>query len=162
MVYSFEVTIEHPLAEYFTLNLNQLVKSDGGKGVFPAECVAISIDNVERSIRRAEQISTVDIAIGVIARTTYPQLRNKRMLMCEFRFNYKNAENISKTALEDKISNSQRILRDKYEGLIDQKCYFLFDKKIISQAINRFSRIYNTRTTYRIATTEEEFNKIIF
>ncbi len=106
MVYSFEVTDDHPLAKQFALNLNIMVKKDGGKGVFPTEAIAISLDEAERSKRRIISHKTMDAAIGVIARKTWPDLRNKRMVLCEFRFNYANWKNISKTELEEKVTNS--------------------------------------------------------
>jgi len=162
MVYNIIVTTDHPFANKFALNLNELVKNDGGKGIFPEESVAISLDKVERSYKRAAPLKTMDVAIGVIARRTEPDLRNKRMLLCEFRFNYKNRENISKTELEKKITNSQSMLRDNYEGQIDQKCYFLFNSNIIQQMRYIFSRIYNTRTVYRIVSSEEDFMAAIF
>lgn len=162
MVYDLDVTNNHPLANKFALNFNDLIKADGGKGVFPENAIAISLDMAEKAERRAKNLKTMDSAIGVIARRSSGKKCNERMLMCEFRCNYKNSENISKTELEEKIENSKSHLQWKYTGQIEPCCYFIFSERIIHQARSRFARIYNTRIKDREVVTEEGFRDLIF
>ena len=35
MVYSLLVTMDHPLADEFALNFNEMIRADGGRGIFP-------------------------------------------------------------------------------------------------------------------------------
>lgn len=162
MVYSLLVTMDHPLADEFALNFNEMIRADGGRGIFPRDVMAISLDDVERFKRRDNPRSSMDSALGVVARETFPKLRHKRILMCEFRLNYKNWRNISKTELEKKVQNSKSLLHENYEGNIEPTCFFIFDKSIYQQVKNHFARIFHSRTKNRIVTTEEDFFSLIF
>lgn len=162
MVYSKEVTSDHPLSKQFALSLNEMVTTDGGEGLFPDEAIAISLDNAEHSRRGSSPVKTMDSAIGIAARQTFPELRNKRMVMCEFRFNYKNWKNIRSTELEEKIDQSRSLLQENYTGKIDPKCFFLFDERIVEQVRNLFFRIYPSKKNDRIVKTEKEFKQLIF
>ena len=82
--------------------------------------------------------------------------------MCEFRFNYKNWRNISKSELEDKVKNSKILLQRDYMGQIESKCFFIFDEKIYQQVKNYFGRIYMSKTKKRIVTTEKELLELLF
>lgn len=162
MVYNLDVTKKHPLAEQFASNLNDMVKTDGGKGVFPDDVIAISLDNAERAERRTAPRKTMDSALGLVARRPPGRKVNEKMLMCEFRFNYKNWRNISKSELEDKVKNSKMLLQRNYTGQIESKCFFIFDEKIYEQAKNYFARIYMSKTKKRVVTTEREFQILFF
>lgn len=162
MVYSSEVTKEHPLAKDFALNLNELIKSEGGKGIFPNYAVSISLDNVEKGKRKASPNSTMDIAIGVCSRESLPEIKNKKIVMCEFRFNYRNWKNISKSELENKVNYSRTLLQESFIGQIDNRCFFLFDKSIFEQVKNHLARLYNNRIKERIVLTEEQFKEMFF
>lgn len=162
MVYNLDVTKDHPLADKFALDFNDMVKADGGRGVFPGETVAISLDNAERAKRKHAPESTMDSALGITSRGSLPRTRNKRMLMCEFRFKHKNWKNISKTELEEKVAYSKSLMQENYDGNIESKCFFIFDKSVYQQAKSYFSRAYSTRTGGRIVVTEEEFLELIF
>lgn len=162
MVYSKEVTSNHPLSMRFALSLNEMVIADGGKGLFPDEAIVISLDDVEHDRRSSSPVKTMDAAIGIAARQTLPALRNKRMIMCEFRFNYKNWKNLRSAELEAKIDHSKSLLQENYTGNIDPKCFFLFDEGIVEQVRNLFSRIYPSKRNVRIVKTEKEFKKLIF
>lgn len=37
MVYSLLVTMDHPLADEFALNFNEMIRADGGRGIFPRD-----------------------------------------------------------------------------------------------------------------------------
>lgn len=162
MEYDVDVTNDHPLAGKFAFNFNNMVKADGGKGIFPENAIAISLDDAERAQGRAVLRRTMDSALGVVTRGTSDRTSNKRMLMCEFRFNYRNWKNISKTELEEKVENAKTLLRTDYTGSIEPKCFFIFNKNIYQQVKNHFARIYNSRTKNRVVSTEEIFRKLIF
>lgn len=125
MEYSLIATQEHPYASGFGHNLNELVRKDEGTGIFPNETIAISLDEVEKSLRKNQPSKTMDTALGIIKRGTAKRPKNKRMLLCEFRFNYKNPGNISKTEIEGKVIYSKTLLMCGFNGDIEPKCYFL-------------------------------------
>lgn len=162
MVYNLEVTNNHPLANKFASSLNDMIIADGGKGVFPEYAIAISLDKAECADRRAVQLKTMDSALGVIARKFSGKKCYERMLMCEFRCNYKNWRNISITELEDKIENSRKLLQREYLGQIDTRCFFIFNKSVFEQVRNLFARKYISNTKHRVIITEEEFRNLIF
>lgn len=151
----------HPYAETHAESLNVLVRKDGGLGGFPESTKAISLDKVEKSYRKACPHETMDVAVGVIRAGT-KDMKNKRMLLCEFRFNVQNWRNISKTVLENKVSYSKELLKAGFEGQIEQKCYFLFGEKIIEQVKNHFGRIYASQVKYRVVSTEQGFKDLLF
>lgn len=162
MVYDLDVTNNHPLANKFALNFNDMIKDDGGKGVFPEKAVAISLDKAESAESRAKTLKTMDSAIGVIAKRSFGKKCNERMLMCEFRCNYKNWRNISITELEEKIENSKKLLQWEYIGQIDSRCFFIFNENIYEQVRHLFARKYISKTKNRVVITEDEFRDLIF
>lgn len=70
MEYNVDVTNDHPLAGKFAFNFNNMVKADGGKGIFPENAIAILLDDAERVQGRAVLLKTMDSALGVITRGT--------------------------------------------------------------------------------------------
>lgn len=162
MVYDSDVTKAHPLAENFSSNFNDMIKADGGMGIFPNDTVAISLDAVERSKRRQEPKKTMDSALGVVSKENPGRKRNKRMLLCEFRFNSNNWRYIKTNELEEKIDHSKSLLMENYEGQIEPKCFFIFNKNIYQQVKNLFGRLYHGKKDIRIVVTEEEFKDFIF
>lgn len=161
MEYNLDVTLEHPYSADFAHSFNDLVREDGGSGIFPYETVAISLDEVEKSFRKAHHAKTMDAALGVIKRGTVENPRNKRMLLCELRFNYKNPANISKGDIDGKVNYSKNLLTSFDMIGVEPKCYFLFNCQVVEQAKSFFSRIYVTRTQTRIVCTEEEFKNLL-
>jgi len=43
----------------------------------------------------------MDIANGVVKRGSIAKAKNKQILLCEFKFNYKNHRNISKSEIDN-------------------------------------------------------------
>lgn len=161
MEYNLAITLEHPYASTYAHLLNELIQKDGGSGLFPDEIKAISLDGIERSFKKDRPDPTMDVALGVADKRNNA-IVNKRMLLCEFRFNYKNPRNISKSDIEGKVNYSSALLKNNYEGQIDPKCYFLFSESVCQQAKYRFSRIYSGRTANRIVETERSFKDLLF
>lgn len=161
MEYNNDVTLNHPLAKH-AKNLNDLSSKDGGKGLFDDGAMAISLDDAEHSRGANRTDKTMDVAIGTIRKGTAEWPRNKKMTMCEFRYNYQSMKNISKTDLENKIKHSRSLLQQyDYDGAIDETSYFLFADNLIKQARSRFNRIYNTRTENRAVKTEGEMSELL-
>ena len=62
------------------------------------------------------------------------------MLLVEFRFNYKNLQNLNRNKLVDKVECSQEILGNSIP--INEKSIFIFQKNLKAQAQSRIYRMY--------------------
>lgn len=156
MEYNEEVTRDHPLANYIN-SLNSLVVSDGGRGIFANEAIAISLDEAEIALRKSSPSPTMDIALGVIKRGTSANPKSKKIVLCEFRFNYKKPKNIDGKNIKNKINYSKSLVQNGYFGSIHNKFYFLFDKKVVAQALHHIGRLFNNNLKDIKIITEEEF-----
>jgi len=161
MEYNYELTLAHPLAKAYSKDINILIKEDGGQGRFVVDTIVISLDDAEKGSRKGDRSKTMDIALGVINRGTSKKPKNKRILLCEFRFNYKNVKNISATEIKNKIDYSKELLKTNYDSSIDMNTYFLFKKNIYQQARSELSRRMSGRNKNIIVTTEEGFKELI-
>lgn len=161
MEYNLDVTTEHPLAT-FAQSLNSLIKSDGGKGIFNDDVVAISLDDVEKSFKKGIHNETMDVAVGVIRKGSSKNPKGKRMLLCEFRLNYKKPENISKTEIDNKIRNSKSMLQSGYIGNIHDKYFFLFSYKVVNQAKSYIARRMAGRIKDIEVITEQDFKEMLW
>jgi len=161
MEYSNKITFEHPLSNTYSKDINILVKTDGGQGRFIPNTMVISLDDAEKGVGKSNRSKTMDIALGVINRGTSKNPKNKRILLCEFRFNYKNPKNISATEIKDKIDYSKKLVRKDYDGVIDSNMYFLFNVNIDAQARSIINRKMSGRVKNIIITTERGFKELI-
>ena len=163
--YSESYTREHRLANNTSClkNLNELSKADGGKGLFDPDGVVLSIDEAEKRACPSNPQKTVDMAMGIAEENSEGKERNRQMLLCEFRFNYKNPGNVSMSELEGKIKHSIELLSDGMDGVrIYPKVYFLFAKH--EQARSVFARRYegSRLKDLRVVKSEEEFRRLFF
>ena len=86
-------------------NFNALVKHEGGPAnVFPDAMRCIDLDAYEKGLKKGIHNPTVDAVIGVFSG------KISELVLVELRLNYKNADNLSPTKLEEKMSCSKDIL----------------------------------------------------
>lgn len=163
MVYNEQATLSHPLSRKFSENLNKLSIKDGGKGLFKKDAIAISLDKVEKSKKIDQQQETMDIAIGIIKKGTEDKPKNKRLLMCEFKFRVTNPGKISTRKIENKINNSRSMLQKGYlEGSIHPVNYILFQDHMAGQGRRAISsRLKNKKNNIQVC-SESDLKNLLF
>ena len=115
-------------------NFNALVKHEGGPAnVFPDAMRCIDLDAYEKGLKKGIHNPTVDAVIGVFSG------KISELVLVELRLNYKNADNLSPTKLEEKMSCSKDILSGC--GKLHPIVYFVFNHRVQSQARSWFARL---------------------
>lgn len=159
MEYNKNFTISISLPRQCLKQINVLSRKDGGKGFFLDDVEVWSMDDVERSFSPNQPHNTIDIAMGVSDEGV--REINKRMLLCELRFNYKTPGNIKKSDLEKKISCTKDLLGSER---IEPKVYFLFSSDKIQQARSIFERnlySFGSLKGLRIVMSEKDFAQLL-
>ena len=133
-------------------NFNALVKQEGGPtNVFPDAMRCIDLDAYEKGLKKGIHNPTVDAVIGVFSG------KISELVLVELRLNYKNADNLSPTKLEEKVSCSKNILSGKLHPIV----YFVFNHRVQSQARSWFARAKWGGKKHFKAITIPELNQLI-
>jgi hypothetical protein len=110
VVYSNSIIERHPLWDKAKGTLNEVSNRDKvGSNFFPSEIECLDLDTFETNYVSGQNNCTVDAVIG-IQNCKNKMCFNPRLLMVELRTNYKNANNLSKSELERKVSHSKVLL----------------------------------------------------
>ena len=118
----------------YLTNFNVLVKREGGPAnAFPGAMRCIDLDAYEKGLKKGIHNPTVDAVIGVFSG------KISELVLVELRLNYKNADNLSPTKLEEKVSCSKNILSGC--GKLHAMVYFVFNHRVQSQARSWFARL---------------------
>ena len=135
-------------------NFNALVKHEGGPAnVFPDAMRCIDLDAYEKGLKKGIHNPTVDAVIGVFSG------KISELVLVELRLNYKNADNLSPTKLEEKVSCSKNILSGC--GKLHAMVYFVFNHRVQSQARSWFARAKWGGKKHFKAITIPELNQLI-
>lgn len=161
MEYNLLATKLHPLAR-FTINLNTLIKEEGGKGVFDDNTVAISLDDAEKSKRKSSHNETMDIAVAVVKKGSSSKPKGEKVILCEFKLKCDNPSNVSMSEIENKIKHSKLLVQKDYLESIYDKYYFLFTGEKVNQARNYFSRRKSGLNKNVLVMTEQDFKELLF
>ena len=123
-----------PRFSTYLKNFNALVKHEGGPAnAFPDAMRCIDLDAYEKGLKKGIHNPTVDAVIGVFSG------KISELVLVELRLNYKNADNLSPTKLEEKVSCSKNILSGC--GKLHAMVYFVFNHRVQSQACSWFARL---------------------
>ena len=138
----------------YLVNFNALVKHEGGPAnVFPDAMRCIDLDAYEKGLKKGIHNPTVDAVIGVFSG------KISELVLVELRLNYKNADNLSPTKLEEKVSCSKNILSGC--GKLHAMVYFVFNHRVQSQARSWFARLkWGGKKNFK-AITIPELNQLI-
>lgn len=132
----------HPLFKEYGSSLHELAEKDyPGSGYFRYTRIpTIDLDGYERSLH-IMQDCTSDAVVG-IADLNGLSLRNKRLLLSEFRMGYRNVDNLDFLNIRRKYTHSCDILRGSdYEIKIDQHFALIFTRTVAPLAKNRINRL---------------------
>ena len=122
-----------PQFSSYLKNFNELVKDEGGpENAFPDAMRCIDLDAYEKGLKKGCHHPTVDAVIGVSSG------KSAELALIELRLNYKNADNLSRTKLEKKVSCSKDILSGC--GKLHPIVYFVFNKQVQPTARSWFAR----------------------
>ena len=143
-----------PRFSLYLKNFNALVKDEGGPAnAFPGAMRCIDLDAYEKGMKKGIHNPTVDAVIGVFSG------KISELVLVELRLNYKNADNLSLTKLEEKVSCSKNILSGC--GKLHPIVYFVFNKQVKPTARNRFTRAKWGGKKHFKAITIPELNQLI-
>lgn len=114
--------------------INKLVLKEGcvDKPLFKDELICIDMDEVEKvnakDQNRDDLNSSMDSAF---------LLKNRKVVLVEYRFNYQNLRNLdSKKLTSKKFYSEQIVVKNKY--LVYSNFYYVFSSNVIEQARRRF------------------------
>lgn len=134
MTWTNELIERLPRFSPYLVNFNALVKHEGGPAnAFPDAMRCIDLDAYEKGLKKGIHNPTVDAVIGVFSG------KISELVLVELRLNYKNADNLSPTKLEEKVSCSKNILSGC--GKLHAMVYFVFNHRVQSQARSWFARL---------------------
>lgn len=134
MTWTNELIERLPRFSPYLVNFNALVKHEGGPAnAFPGAMRCIDLDAYEKGLKKGIHNPTVDAVIGVFSG------KISELVLVELRLNYKNADNLSPTKLEEKVSCSKNILSGC--GKLHAMVYFVFNHRVQSQARSWFARL---------------------
>ena len=161
-IYNNEVVRGHSIYPVCHSTLNAVSRRDYGNTYsFRPDIECLDMDTYEKNVlRKGQPDCTVDAVIGI---STYENNRvsSPRLLLVELRMDYDNIKNLSKTAMENKVIYTKKLLGRKVA--IELKSIFLFKEKLASQAkswFNRQSRTGGELNNCR-ACSVSEFHNII-
>jgi len=135
MKYCQETTKSHPLAisnSNCLQKINDIIKNEGGNTFpFNANDIALNLDKVVIE-KHLQNLCSMDMTIGI------SQNNAKKMLLIEFKLNYRVPKNISGKECKRKIQDSIKLLGQ--EIAISNTPIFIFKTNLLSQAKNILSR----------------------
>lgn len=125
---------------------------------FNLEIECLDIDAYVKGTHPEQSRSSVDAVIGICSCRNDRTQINERLLLLEFRMDYKNINNLSSTELIRKIEGTIDILG--YDIKINDEYYFLFDNGVINQVKSWFNRkkCEKPNFKYYIAWSVDDFN----
>ena len=113
---------------------NELKNKQISQLVSDVEVLDLDCEEEKRCIpNNIQRNKTMDIAFAI------SDSHNIEILLVEFRFNFKNPNNMKKEDLEGKVSGSKSILENSVK--INDKYIFIFKSNLMQQAKNRIHRI---------------------
>ncbi|EZH75887.1 hypothetical protein ATO12_03595 [Aquimarina atlantica] len=157
--YCENTTKRHPLCLKFLdciESIDSICISDGAKKSPFSEEICLNLDKVESNLARKEKRNarkTMDFSFGSKSGN------EKRTVLCELRLNYKNVNNIKKSELDSKVSNSKGLLG--HSPTIYSPNLFIFSSKLKNQAINRLRRLYSNKSNVAVMDLSD-FKKFFF
>ena len=146
--YCKETTIQHPIALKFencVEDIGTVSIAEGAKKSPFSHEVCINLDKVERLLakkQKREAQRTMDISFGI------KYGNQKRILLCEYRLNYKNVNNLKKSELDLKISNSKSLVGQ--DPLVHNYYLFIFNSNLKNQAYHVLRRLYANNNTIEV------------
>ena len=136
MKYCQKTTKSHPLAisnSYCIQKINDIIKIEGGNTFpFSEDNVALNLDKVVKE-KHLHNFRSMDMTIGV------SQNNVKKMLLIEFKLNYKVPANISEDECKRKIQNSKTLLGQ--EIAISNTPIFIFKTAHLNKAQRTINQI---------------------
>lgn len=145
-LYCSNTTKEHGLSKKHSgcvEKIYDITISEGGKKPPFSSEVALNMDKIELSIAKKDKRNarkTMDMAFGV------KRGRSKQFVLCEYRLNYKNPNNIRKSELDSKLLYTKSLLGN--EPAVHNNYLFIFLSNIKQQAISKLRRLYSSRPNY--------------
>lgn len=146
--YCIETTENHTLATKFSdciALINEMSINEGAKKTPFTDEKGLNLDKIESICAQREKRDsqkTMDISFGI------KDGNNKEFVLCEFRLNFTNPNNIKKRDLELKIDYSKRLLGN--HPVIHNKYLFIFPKNIKCQADNRLRRLFSNKSFVKV------------
>lgn len=138
-IYNNKVVQRHSFYQLCKSTLNDVSNRDyPNTNYFYAGIECLDMDIYEKNIlRKGQPDHTVDVVIG-IANYKNNHAFDPRLLLVELRINYKNASNLSKSEMEEKVTHTKALLGGEIS--INKKSIFIFNNELISQARWWFNR----------------------
>lgn len=151
--YCLLTTQQHHLAKIYAQyveKINHVMLNEGEKRVAFTDEICINLDKIELSLAQKEKRcrrKTMDLCFGII------ENNSKQIVLCECRFNYQNANNLSKSELDTKISYSKELVGN--EITIHHYFIFLFKAGIKQQAYSILRRLYSNKNIFKVLDINE-------
>lgn len=114
--------------------INKLVLKEGyvDKLLFKNELICIDMDKVEKVNAKDQSRTNLNSSMDSAF-----LLKNRKVVLVEYRFNYQNLKNLnSKKLTSKKFYSEQIVLKNKY--LVYSDFYYVFSSDVIEQAKRRF------------------------
>lgn len=128
-----DIIVSHPFARHCQSTLDGIAAKDYQKsGWFDKRIICLSLDDYEANVLQGSNDCTMDAAIG-IGSYANNRITTSRLMLVELRMGYDNAENLSVSSLENKISHSKNLLSGHP---VDNDNYFIFKNTVVAQARN--------------------------
>lgn len=145
--YCKDTTTHHQIAKKYKkciVDLDTFCKEEGAKKTPFSNEKCINLDMVENIIAQHDKRNsrkTMDAFFGIKLN------HQKKVILCEFRLNYKNVNNLSKSELDAKLSNSINIVGQT--PMIDKTYLFVFNSNIKNQAYRRLRALYSNKKSMK-------------
>lgn len=143
--YCKDITTQHYIAANFNkciVNFDAFCKAEGAKKTPFSNEECVNLDKVESIMAKSEKRNlrkTMDAFFGIKLG------HQKKIILCEFRLNYKNVNNLSKSELDAKLSNSINIIG--HNPMINNCYLFVFNSNLKNQAYRRLRALYSNKKT---------------
>lgn len=160
VVFDNTIIFKHPFYPKCKATLQDISDRDYSSGSyqFDPRIECLDMDVYERVICQGDPDKTVDAVIGICTCGSDKRKSNPRLMLVELRMDYESVKNLSVTSLLGKVRHTKNLLGSGI--LIDNKSYFIFDKKIFNQARRWFSDKGNERGEMKnfVVYSVEDFN----
>lgn len=135
VIYNNEFLHRHTLWEVCGCKLNDDISERDypGKNYFDSRIDALDMDSYEKKLCKSQPQSTADAVIGIM-NCENKSTSNPRLLLVELRMKYKNAANLTKQRLEDKVVHTKQMLGTEIP--INTKSLFVFADSVAPQALH--------------------------
>lgn len=138
--YCSKTTKQHPIclkSSTFIEEIDSVCKNDGAKKTPFSNEICLNLDKLENELAKLQKRNsskTMDFYFCIT------RGKSLGVVLCELRLNYKNPNNLSKSELDKKISDSIRIIG--HTPSILKPYIFVFNSKIKNQALSKIRRLY--------------------